>query len=211
MSLRAPTEDVGEFDRRKRCWRIELISRVPSSLSLADTKLHQRSGRKPTSRLFFVRSDTPMIRTTVSLGESENVERRRSKRRELELELKLPFRFPLPLPFPRVRRRFRKLDPITSLEGEMRFLQAAESLFFKGESLFRSGERKKEGWMRTKLTFAFPPPRSDNRLAARIRSRDPGRYRCLESSHRWTPQVLWRLVQVRSDGQPLRATSSSSA
>ncbi len=29
---------------------------------------------------------------------------------------------------------YRKLDPITSLEGEMRFLEAAEALFFKGES-----------------------------------------------------------------------------
>jgi len=27
---------------------------------------------------------------------------------------------------------FRKLDPITSREGEIRFLQAAEALFFKG-------------------------------------------------------------------------------
>jgi hypothetical protein len=28
---------------------------------------------------------------------------------------------------------YRKMDPITSLEGEQRFLEAAEALFFKGE------------------------------------------------------------------------------
>ncbi len=28
---------------------------------------------------------------------------------------------------------YRKLDPITTLEGELRFLQAAEALFDKGE------------------------------------------------------------------------------
>jgi hypothetical protein len=28
---------------------------------------------------------------------------------------------------------YRKLDPITTIEGELRFLQAAEALFMKGE------------------------------------------------------------------------------
>jgi hypothetical protein len=30
---------------------------------------------------------------------------------------------------------YRKLDPITTIEGESRFLKAAEELFFQGESL----------------------------------------------------------------------------
>lgn len=29
---------------------------------------------------------------------------------------------------------YRKLDPITSVEGELKFLEAAEALFFKGPS-----------------------------------------------------------------------------
>lgn len=55
---------------------------------------------------------------------------------------------------------YRKLDPITSPDGDIRFLQAAEKLFMKGETL-------RALWSNGKLT------EHNCRLASRFRSRDP--------------------------------------
>ena len=67
---------------------------------------------------------------------------------------------------------YRKLDPITTIEGESRFLKAAEELFFQGESPYFStgfisgGEQGRNG--RSLM--------ADDRLATWFRPRDSGRY-----------------------------------
>jgi hypothetical protein len=73
---------------------------------------------------------------------------------------------------------YRKLDPITSREGELRFLQACEALFHKGNTCVLFLHR----WVHLCIY----------RLAGRIRPGDPGRHCCLEPSCCRNYEVLWR-------------------
>lgn len=66
---------------------------------------------------------------------------------------------------------YRKLDPITTVDAETRFLQAAESLFFKGTFFALEA-------CSAQLLNAFYPP---CRLAAWLGPRDSGRDARLES------------------------------
>jgi hypothetical protein len=86
---------------------------------------------------------------------------------------------------------FRKLDPITSSEAELKFLQTAEALFFKGA--FRdTGETV----LYLRLVLC--------RLAGWIRSGDSGRQRHIESSIDRYLEVLRRCFPIRPGGQSIR-------
>jgi len=78
---------------------------------------------------------------------------------------------------------YRRLEPISTPDAELRFLQGAEALFMKGSNFS------------TYHTSITTDPRQLSwlkyRMASRIGSRDPGCDCCLESPHRWCSQVFW--------------------
>lgn len=87
---------------------------------------------------------------------------------------------------------YRRLDPISTPEAELRFLQAAEALFLKG--MFASTTCHHPACM---LHFTFHQNIVLNihclvccRLASWFRPRDSGGDSRVESSHGWCAQVL---------------------
>lgn len=96
---------------------------------------------------------------------------------------------------------YRKLDPITTIEGESRFLQAAEALFFQGESSHPPVIYMDGSWEGT--INQVDRTLTDLRLATWIRSRDSGRYECHESLDGRCDQVFCRFIPLRSGCQPL--------
>ena len=98
---------------------------------------------------------------------------------------------------------FRKLDPIASLDAELKFVAAAEAAFFKGASI--SPPSPRPSIPSNELTLLVLLPLSlTHRLAARLGTRDPGRDRRLQSPHERAHEVLWRLVPLRAGRQPVR-------
>lgn len=77
---------------------------------------------------------------------------------------------------------YRKLDPITTPEAEIRFLQTAEALFAKGSNNI--------------LLYTAVILRIPYRLAAGISARGSGRQHCIESSYSRYTQVLWRQLPI---------------
>jgi hypothetical protein len=72
---------------------------------------------------------------------------------------------------------WRKLDPITSLEGELRWLKSCEGLFHKGPSLA--------------LPLSLLLITLARRLASRLRPRNPSRHSRIQPPHSSPPQILW--------------------
>ena len=86
---------------------------------------------------------------------------------------------------------YRKLDPITSREGEVRFLQAAEALFTKGIS-------KNPSCTFPAGLYAYL------RMASRIRPRDSSRHCRLKPSCCRTYEVFRRQRTISAGCKPLR-------
>jgi hypothetical protein len=89
---------------------------------------------------------------------------------------------------------YRKLDPITTIEGESRFLKAAEELFFQGMSPFYL-----YCGISTTAGITWKEERrgrddADDRLATRFRPRDSGRYERHEPLDCRYSQVLCRFI-----------------
>lgn len=79
---------------------------------------------------------------------------------------------------------FRKLDPIKTLEDEVRFISAADTCYAKG------ARRSRHGSLPPTLTFF------SCRLVTWVRPRNSSGYECLESSDVRHYEVLRRLGQV---------------
>jgi hypothetical protein len=74
---------------------------------------------------------------------------------------------------------YRRLNPVSSSDDELRFLQAAEALFLKGRVSSFS-------------IVMYPPTTKDfYRLASWLRRRDSSRNSGLESPNRRYPKILW--------------------
>lgn len=93
---------------------------------------------------------------------------------------------------------YRRLDPISTPEAELRFLQAAEALFLKGACVLCLS------------LFAFPIIAfltlnlGCYRLASWLGSRDSGCDGSVKPSHSWRSQVLRGQRAVSTCGQPIR-------
>lgn len=87
---------------------------------------------------------------------------------------------------------FRKLDPITSSEAELKFLQTSEALFFKGTS------------RHTKVTVSYRDLLVHCRMAGWVRSGDSGCQRHVESFINGHFEVLCGRFPVRPGGQSIR-------
>ena len=82
---------------------------------------------------------------------------------------------------------YRKLDPITTGEAEVRFLQAVEALFTKGVS---------HRWTGCTADWLMGA-----RLASRVGSRDPGRDGRVEPFDGGRDEVFWCERAVSASGE----------
>lgn len=102
---------------------------------------------------------------------------------------------------------YRKLDPITTIEAESRFLKAAEELFFQGTFLYLSGidiclcqhEKNETRERRGRRARGLIP-----RLATRFRPRNTGRYERHKSPHCCYAQILFRFIPTWSSCESIR-------